>query len=349
MRTEYKYLIAHTLPLAAALAVWLGGIMAYAGVILAFVVIPTLDALLKGSTANLTPLQQSTQLQRRLFDWLLYLNLPLLWLITAAYLWRITATDMATYELVGMTLSVGILLGADGINVAHELGHRQQWGEQLLAQLLLIPCLYTHFYIEHNWGHHKHVATPLDPATSRKGQSLYAFFVRSVALGYRSAWQIENTNVARELRPWYRHRMVGFTLVQAIYLATVWVYVGVVGLMGAIAVGVVGFLLLEAVNYIEHYGLLRRQRDNGRYEPVQPHHSWNSNHEVGRIFLYELTRHSDHHFKSTRKYQILRHHDTAPQLPYGYPASILLALVPPLWYRVMDKRVESLNAAPAVV
>ena len=349
MRTELKYLIAHTLPMSAAIAVWWGGVWSYAGVGLAFIVIPVLDAVLKGSTANLTPLQEQAQLQRRLFDGLLYLNLPLVWAITAAYLWRITATDVATHELVGMTLSVGILLGADGINVAHELGHRSRWGEQLLAQLLLIPCLYTHFYIEHNWGHHKHVATPLDPATSRRGQSVYAFFVRSVALGYRSAWQIENTNVAQGRRPWYRHRMLGFTVVQVIYLATVWVYSGAVGLIGAIAVGIVGFLLLEAVNYIEHYGLLRQQRSNGRYEPVQPHHSWNSNHEVGRIFLYELTRHSDHHFKSTRKYQILRHHDTAPQLPYGYPASILLALVPPLWYHIMDPRVASLQAPAAAV
>ena len=125
-----------------------------------------------------------------------------------------------------------------------------------------------------------------------------------------------------------------------VFYAAVWWVAGPAAALGLMAAGVVGVLLLESVNYIEHYGLTREKLPSGRYEPVQPKHSWNSNHEVGRIFLYELTRHADHHYKTTRKYQILRHLENSPQLPYGYPASIILALVPPLWKSVMDKLIE---------
>ena len=109
----------------------------------------------------------------------------------------------------------------------------------------------------------------------------------------------------------------------------------------AIAAGVVSFLFLETVNYIEHYGLLRLKNASGRYERVQKIHSWNSNHVVGRIILYELTRHSDHHYKSSKKYQVLESHEESPILPYGYPTSMVLAMIPPLWFRIMNKRVPS--------
>jgi alkane 1-monooxygenase len=123
---------------------------------------------------------------------------------------------------------------------------------------------------------------------------------------------------------------------------------GTAPLIFAVVTAIIGFLLLETVNYIEHYGLQRKMQENGRYEPVLPHHSWNSDHELGRIFLYEVTRHSDHHYKATRKYQVLRHFDESPQLPFGYPMCMIIALVPPLWFSLMDKKLtqqDALNTA----
>ena len=255
--------------------------------------------------------------------------------------YTITQGGLATYELVGLVLSVGILVGANGINVAHELGHRSTSYEQHLSKLLLLPGLYQHFFIEHNLGHHKNVATPNDPATSRLGESIYAFWWRSVTGSYLSAWRIETNRLQKQgisFLSW-QNQMLRFSLYTAIYLGVIAGVFGLTAMLFAIAAGITGFLLLESVNYIEHYGLVRSQMTSGRYEPVQPHHSWNSNHEVGRIFLYELTRHSDHHFKATRKYQVLRHFDDSPQLPQGYPASILMSLLPPLWFNRMNKRV----------
>jgi alkane 1-monooxygenase len=207
---------------------------------------------------------------------------------------------------------------------------------------MLLPALYQHFFIEHNRGHHKNVATDDDPASARLGENLYVFWWRSVSGSWRNAWALEHERLEKEGKPVqsWDNEMIRFCFYQFAWLAGIWAVFDWKGLAGAIAVGVTGFLLLETINYIEHYGLRRRLLPAGRPEPVSPAHSWNSDHELGRIFLYELTRHSDHHYKSTRKYQILRHMDESPQLPFGYPASMLLALVPPVWFGVMDRRVQ---------
>ncbi|MEL6941267.1 MAG: alkane 1-monooxygenase [Bacteroidota bacterium] len=246
-------------------------------------------------------------------------------------------------------MSLGTMLGACGINVAHELGHRTNKREQFLAKLFLLPELYMHFFIEHNRGHHKNIATDLDPASARYGEWLPVFWVRSVVGSYFSAWKLERQRLKRDgkaILSW-NNEMIRFQLTQLAYLATVALVWDVRTMIFAIAVAIMAFLLLETINYIEHYGLRRKKLSNGRYEHVGVQHSWNSNHEVGRIVLYELTRHSDHHHKATKKYQILDHHDVAPQLPYGYPTSMLMALVPPLWFAVMNKRVKAYTATLA--
>jgi alkane 1-monooxygenase len=229
-----------------------------------------------------------------------------------------------------------------GINVGHELGHRRNRYEQWLAQALLMTGLYMHFFIEHNRGHHRNVATLLDPATSRRGQSIYSFWIQSVCLGWWNAWKLESDRLWNTGQPALnKHNiMLRFQVIQLLYLGLIFCLFGLTGLWVAIAAAIFGFLMLETVNYIEHYGLLRRLSKAGRYEPVLPIHSWNSNHEMGRIFLYELTRHSDHHYKATRKYQVLRVFEESPQLPAGYPACMLLSLLPPLWFAVMNPRVE---------
>lgn len=234
------------------------------------------------------------------------------------------------------------MLGATGINVAHELGHRSNSLARFFAKAGLLPVLYQHFYVEHNRGHHKYVATPQDPATARFGENVFAFFLRTIPAQYRSAWQIESARLGKESLSFWslQNSMLRFTVYSLVYLTAVAVFYGLSMIPYALGIALTGVLLLELINYIEHYGLLRNRLPDGNYERVMPRHSWNSDHSLGRIMLFELTRHSDHHYLASRKYQILRHIDESPQLPTGYPASMLMALVPPLWFAVMNQRLR---------
>lgn len=343
MWKDAKYLVAYIAPLSAFLGIYFGGVWSLGSVYVAFVLIPVLETILPGSKENLSPEEEDQQRRRRFFDWLLYLNIPILYGLIGYYFTTLLTRDLTAFEVVGMTFNVGLIVGACGINVGHELGHRAFAHERFMAKVLLLPALYMHFYIEHNRGHHKNVATDADPASARRGEAVYAFWVRSVTGAWFNAWRLENKRLEKAGRPVlsWRNEMIRFQVIQFAYLLAVGLFFEWAMVPYALAIAVVGFLLLEAVNYIEHYGLRRERLPNGRYEKVSPRHSWNSNHELGRIFLYELTRHSDHHYKASRKYQILRHYDESPQLPHGYPASILLSLAPPLWFRHMDRRLDA--------
>jgi len=246
-------------------------------------------------------------------------------------------------QTIGLVFSTGIIMSSNGINVAHEIGHRHSYINQLVSRLMLLPSLYMHFNIEHNLGHHKHVSTPQDPATAALGQSFYSFLPSSAIGGFISAWNIERKVLAKNKQlTWsFHNRMLHFIIIQLLYLALILIFLGSKALICAILIAMISSSLLEGINYVEHYGLERKRLKNGKYEPVQSHHSWNSDHTLGRIMLYELTRHSDHHFKSTRKFQVLRSHQTSPELPLGYPGSILLSLLPPLWFKIMNPLVAA--------
>lgn len=343
MLKDLKYIAAYIVPASAVWAISQGNGWAWSTVILVFGVLPLVEAVLPVSAANYSEEEEQLQSRRRWFDALLHLNVPLVYgvVLYAAYIFEHRL--MSTMETIGLILSVGTVLGANGINVAHELGHRSEKGHQFLAKILLLPELYMHFFIEHNRGHHKNVATDADPATSRLGQTVYHFWWQSVWGSWWSAWQIESERLKKTgQRRWsLANEMLVYQLIQTGWLLCLVLFFSLTTACLLVGCAVVGFLLLETVNYIEHYGLRRRVLPNGRPEPVLPVHSWNSNHELGRIFLYELTRHSDHHYKSTRKYQVLRHMDESPQLPIGYPGSMLLSLVPPLWFALMNKRAKA--------
>ena len=341
MWKDAKYLIAYITPLAAFVALAEGGWWSYSAFLVTFMILPLAETILPPRPENLTGEQEVDLSSRRFFDWLLYLNLPIVYFLCGFLAYRFAFTELTTFELVGMTLGVGIVLGTCGINVAHELGHRESRIVQLLARVLLAPTMYTHFTIEHNFGHHKHVATPEDPATARLGEPIFSFWIRSISGSFVNAWKLQTKILEKEGSSFWSmsNTLLQGVLFQCAYLAIGWILFGLGAVLILVAASIVGVLLLESVNYIEHYGLVRQQLPSGRYEPVNPTHSWNSDHQMGRIFLYELTRHSDHHYKSTRKYQVLRHMDASPQLPFGYPASIILALVPPVWMRIMDRRV----------
>jgi alkane 1-monooxygenase len=337
---DFKYLIAYLLPASAFLGLEWKGYWLFFTVIFAFGLLPLGEMILPQHYDNTPEANETTRSNTRFFDWLLYLHLPLLYLLIFNALHVFKNNDLSIMETIGMVMSVGIIVSSFGINVAHELGHRSNPKEQFLSKALLLSALYMHFFIEHNLGHHKNVATDEDPSSARMGENMYAFWFRSVKDSYLSAWNLEAVRLKKLGKPPYSvdNQMIWFQIIQITYLILIGIFFGYAAILIAIGFAVVGFSLLEAVNYIEHYGLRRQKLASGRYEPVLPKHSWNSNHELGRIFLYELTRHSDHHFKSTRKYQILNHYEDAPQLPFGYPMSILIAFFPPLWFKMMDKK-----------
>jgi alkane 1-monooxygenase len=346
MIKDSKYFLANIVPALVWVGLAWGGVWSWAALIFIFGIVPFVEQFFKGSTKNHLETTEDSRSKRLFFDVLLWINVPIVYFTVGWYLFFLLENFATTswLELMGLTLGVGIVCGSNGINVAHELGHRSTRFDQFLSKMLLLPSLYLHFFIEHNRGHHKHVATEHDPASSKFGENLYAFWIRSVSGCWLSAWKIQADDLKKSGHSFFsaKNEMLGFQLIQIALLGAIFYLFGIIGLVGFLFTATVGFLLLETVNYIEHYGLRRKKLENGRFEPVLPRHSWNSNHEIGRILLYELTRHSDHHYKSTRKYQVLRHHDESPQLPFGYPGSIMLALMPPVWFRVMDKRVREM-------
>ena len=338
-----KYLLAYSLPLIAFIGIYFGGFWTYFGVVFAFGIIPVLELILPTDEKNYTEAEIENKLKNHFFDVLLYLNIFIIYGMLFFVLQKVTTTKLSFTEIIGTILSLGVVLGSNGINVAHELGHREKLYERILGKLLLIPSHYTHFFIEHNYGHHLHVSTPEDPSTAKYNQTLYAFWIQTVFGTYTKAWRIQKKLNQQENRSFFslKNDMFWFTIVQLGYLLTICYFFGYIGLSVAFFAGIVGFLLLETINYIEHYGLKRNLLPSGRYERVSEKHSWNSNHVMGRIMLYELTRHSDHHYKSQKKYQILEYHDTSPQMPFGYPTSMVLSLVPPLWFAVMNKSIPA--------
>lgn len=240
----------------------------------------------------------------------------------------------------GWILSVGAVSGSLAITAAHELIHRPTRLEQWSGGVLLATVCYGSFKIEHIYGHHVHVATPLDASSARYGQSLYNFIPQAVWRNVGNAWRLEAQRLRRRGLPLWRHEMLLWSGLSAAFAAAAWAVFGGAGLLFFGAQAVVAFCELEAVNYVEHYGLTRRQTEHG-YERVAPAHSWNSNYRLMNWFQLNLARHSDHHAVAARRYQELRHCEEAPQLPGGYGAMLLLALLPPLWFRVINPRIAS--------
>lgn len=270
----------------------------------------------------------------------LYAWLPLHLAALALGCWAFVQPGLGWFDALGLVASIGLVTGG-GINVGHELGHKRDRAARWGARLALAPALYGHFLVEHNRGHHVRVATPEDPASARLGESFWAFLPRTLAGGLRSAWDLERVRLAGEgrrplgldnevLRGWMLSLLL-FALLAVVFGAGAWLFLLAQALYGACT--------LEAVNYIEHYGLRRQRLADGRYERCSPQHSWNSNRRLSNRVLFHLQRHADHHAHPLRPYQTLRHFDDAPQLPAGYAALVPLTWLPPLWFGLMDARV----------
>ena len=334
--------MSYSIALFAFIGISLGGFYNYLAVFFTFVFIPVLEIIVKKSDEKYTDEEKKNRNLDPFFDLLLYLNIPIVFGIFFFSLEKLSLTS-SVYDIIGIILSASIVMATNGINVGHELGHRKSLIARTCSKLLYLPCQYMHFYIEHNFGHHINVATPEDPATARYKQTVYSFWITSVIRTYVSAWEIQLKLLKVSKRSFFsiKNDMVFYTFFQLLFLVFIYYNFGLYLTLLSILMSIVSFLFLETINYVEHYGLLRKKEPSGRYERVKPHHSWNSNHTIGRIVLYELTRHSDHHFKSSKKYQVLESLDECPHLPHGYPTSILISLIPPLWFSIMNPLVRT--------
>jgi alkane 1-monooxygenase len=316
------------------------GVFWFYGPVLVFGMFPLLDILVGADARNPPDSVIKWLEQDRYYRWCTYLYIPVQYagLVFACWLW--SSGQLSTVEDVGLALTMAMVSGI-AINTAHELGHKRASTERWLSKVALAQSGYGHFFIEHNRGHHVRVATPEDPASARLGESFYAFLPRTVIGSLRSAWELERVRLGRLGRSSFTlHNDILNAWAMSVGLFAVLALVfGPVVLPYLLIQAVVGFSLLEVVNYLEHYGLLRDKREDGRYERTRPEHSWNSNSVASNVLLYHLQRHSDHHANPIRRYQALRHVKEAPQLPTGYAGMILTALLPPVWRRLMDGRV----------
>ncbi|MEP0987910.1 alkane 1-monooxygenase [Ekhidna sp.] len=339
-----RYLNVLVLPILAYVSFISHGWVTYLPLVESFVFVPLLELAYKPNPTNLTPEKEELRKDDPIYDWQLYIMVPIQLGLLGVFLLAMQEEGLTLADKIGRTTAMGLLCGVIGINVAHELGHRSKWHEQFMAKLLLMTSLYMHFFIEHNRGHHKNVSTCEDPSSARYGEMLYRFWIRSVVFTYLSAWKLEAERLKKkgESILSFRNEMIQFQLIQIALIVAIGLYFGWTVLGYFVLAAMMGFLLLETVNYIEHYGL-ERDKKGERYERVMPHHSWNSDHKLGRIILFELSRHSDHHYIASRKYQILRHIDDSPQMPTGYPGMMILASVPPLWFSIMNPKIKKIR------
>jgi alkane 1-monooxygenase len=334
-----KYLSVFTLPALAYISFNSTGWLTYLPLIEVFVLIPILELFFKPNPNNISEEESKSRLSNIFYDLMVYSVVPVQLVFLYLFLQSMQAPNLDLITKIGRISTMGMLCGVMGINVAHELGHRSKKYEQWMSKVLLMTSLYMHFFIEHNRGHHKNVSTSEDPSSARLGESLYSFWFRSVIFTYLSAWKLESQRLQRLGKSAFSisNEMLNFQIIQLSLLALIYYFFGFNVMFYFILAAVIGFLMLETVNYIEHYGLSRK-KEGDRYERVMPVHSWNSDHVVGRIVLFELSRHSDHHFIASRKYQILRHMDDSPQMPTGYPGMMMMATIPPLWFSIMNNR-----------
>jgi alkane 1-monooxygenase len=335
-------LVVPTVPFIAYALVELTGLgaMWWAGPVVVFGIIPFIDLLIGKDDSNPPDSAIKYLEQDRYYRWCTYLFIPLQYgsLIFACAQWG--SGNLSFAESLGLAFTIA-MVGGIAINTAHELGHKRKQHEKWLAKVALAQTGYGHFFIEHNRGHHVRVATPEDPASSRLGESFWEFLPRTVSGSLRSALHLEKVRLDRLEKPFFTiHNDVlnAWAMTLALFGALA-VAFGVEVLPWLIVQAAVGASLLEVVNYLEHYGLLRQKREDGRYERCRPEHSWNSDNIASNVFLYHLQRHSDHHANPTRRYQALRAFDGLPELPTGYAGMIVLAYVAPAWRRVMDPKV----------
>lgn len=329
MRNPIAYTVSFAIALVVLLGHYAGGVGHFALPLLGFAFMPVADRWAglshwpsENALKNISPIKEKT------FEAALmgaaFVTLAML----AWGLWVVATEALTWWEFTGLALSIGMFTGYVGIVVAHEMIHRASLAHRAMAWVLMSAVIYAHFCVEHIMGHHPRFATPEDHATARRGESLYAFVPRSIIRGFASALRFKPVPV-----------LLAYALIAGV-IAMIDRWLGAQAVTLMVAQAAIAVILLEGINYLEHYGLLRAKRASGRYEPAGPGHSWDTSYYLTNTNIFNLGRHTDHHSHARRPYYRLRHIHDAPQLPYGYATMFLIALLPPLWFRIMDRRLD---------
>lgn len=302
-----------------------------------------LDAFLGLNLENADPDIEESHL--RWYKLITVIWAPIQFMLIFGMIWYVTRADhLSVLEQTGLFFGVGVISGAVGIVYSHELMHQKNKLERWMGDLLMAMVLYSHFRSEHLLVHHRHVGTPRDPVTARYNEGFHRFYPRVLRECWHSAFTAEKAMLARKGKPWtdLSNPFWRYWALQAVMLILALLIGGLQGLLLFLLQAGVAIWQLELTNYVEHYGLTRKHLGDGKYEHVLPRHSWNAAHKASNWLLINLQRHSDHHYKPSRRFPLLQNYSEveAPQLPYGYPVMTMLAMVPPLWRRVMNPRVK---------
>ena len=347
-RKRWLWLLSVAYPLQPFLAIWLhfrtgNELWFLLPLAINYVIAPLVDWAI-GEDSNNPPEEVVMQLdQDPYYRRLTYAVVPLHFMTLIGCVWYATEQPLSWWAFILLAVIAGMTSGL-AINTGHELGHKNSKFEKSLAKIVLAVAAYGHFTVEHNRGHHKDVSTPSDPASARMGESIYKFARREIPGAFRRAWQVERERLTLRDKPLWHHSnpiLQSYAISIALSLLLILLF-GLLVIPFLLIHNLFAYWQLTSANYIEHYGLLRERDVKGRYERCQPYHSWNSNHILSNLILFHLERHSDHHTYPLRRYQSLRHFDDLPSLPNGYFGMYVLAYIPWLWFRVMDKRLMAL-------
>ena len=335
-----SYCLAFTVPASVIAGYLLGGPFAFLTAFGICLLLPFLDWMIGPApdrSAERESEDRAESISFRVIMWL-YVPIQLALVIFGAVV--VSRGSLSVFETIGLIVSIAITTGVVGVTISHELCHQTNRLENFMGRLLLMTVSYMHFCLEHNSGHHFHVCTPEDPASARLGESFYAFFLRSLAGSFKSAWRLERRRLKEKgYALWsLQNQMLWFILLPLWVASAFGILLGISAFVNFLIQSLIAVTLLEGVNYVQHYGLQRKQLSPGRYERVTLAHAWNSNHKLTNLFLFRLQLHSDHHVSPLRRYQILRNFEQCPRLPLGFAGMLPLVLVPPLWRKVMDPR-----------
>ncbi|MFT6335000.1 MAG: alkane 1-monooxygenase [Halioglobus sp.] len=338
---KIKYFAAYILPLLALLTFSTTGIYAYIGIIFLYVFVPIIEQIFPPDRYNFVETEKELARDDFFYDLVLYLMVPLHLFVMYYFLTSISDPTLTTSDIIARILMMGTILGVIGINVGHELGHKTKNPmKQFFAQVLLTTSIQNHFVPYHNGGHHKDIGTPADPTSAKKGDNFYLFAIKSQLGGYFKTWRLEAKRLKAQGKNPNFNPMIIYTLLPIILFIGIYLFFGLYVTVCYFVAGIYGIAILESQNYFAHYGLRRKKNPNGRYERVNARHSWNSDHIIGRVLLFELTRHSDHHHIGGKSYQILESKEESPMLPYGYPMMLMLSFFPFLFRPIMQKQLE---------
>ena len=333
---KFKYFGAYLIPFLGILTFYSTGLKAYFGLIFLYLVIPVLELIFPPNKYNLDTIEKDLASDDIYYDIVLYISVPLHLYVIYSFFQGVNNDNINNTDLIAYILMMGTILGVNGINIGHELGHKtKDKFKTFLGHIMLLTSIQNHFIPYHNAGHHRDVGTPDDLSSAKEGDICYFFAIRSQIGGYFKAWRLEYERLKRSNKNILLNPMIIYTILTLILFTTIYYFYGLNVTIFYFLSTVYGISVLEAQNYFSHYGLRRKILENGRYERVKPSHSWNSDHIFGRILLFELTRHSDHHHTGSKPYQILDSKEESPTLPYGYPAMLILSYFPFIFIPLM--------------